>query len=138
MVTFLTIMLGVSILGMASLLWLKRYELNSGRVFLGRARPAVGEFFHQKLQWLEYVLPGLIRSGLQDLYRAFQRLVHVVAAWVALRLEHGLERALKGLRRATALPKRRGEKTSAFLREVAEHKKKLQNELPDRSTIVEE
>ncbi|MDB5225799.1 MAG: hypothetical protein JWL87_751 [Candidatus Adlerbacteria bacterium] len=138
MVTFFSAMLGISILGMASLLWLKRYELNSGRVFLGSARPAVGEFFHRKLQWLEYVLPGLIRAGLQDFYRTLRRLMHVGLAWVALRVEQGLERALRGVRHATALPKRRGEETSAFLRQVAEHKKKLQEDLPDRGTVLEE
>lgn len=123
---------------MISLLVLKRYELSSGRVLLGRARPAVGNFFHLGLSWLEYVLPGLIRVGLRRLYGAARRLVHVWVAWLVVKVEQGLEHALRRVRHTTAAAPAAGHETSAFLREVAEHKKKLQEDNPDRSTVIEE
>lgn len=122
---------------MISLLVLKRYELSSGRVLLGSARPAVGNFFHRGLSWLEYVLPGLLRVGARRLYNTVRRVLHVWAARLVVTLERWLEHALKRVRHTTAQPKRGGE-TSAFLRQVAEHKKKLQEDLPDRATVIEE
>lgn len=124
---------------MLALLLLKRYELATGRIFLASARPGIGAFFHRKLVWLEHVLPGLIRAGLHNLYRAVRRALHLGAAWAVLRLEQGLERTLRTLRRNT-MPQARmrsGEETSAFLREVAEHKKRLQDEMPGQR-ITEE
>lgn len=134
---FFTITLAVSIVGMISLLVLKRYELNSGRVILGSARPAVGDFFHRGLSWFEYVLPGLIRVGVKSLYATVRRVLHVWGARLVITLEGWLERALHRVRHTTTSPKR-GEETSAFLRQVAEHKKKLQRELPDRATVIDE
>lgn len=136
MVTFFTVTLLISIAGMVSLLALKRYELNSGRIILGRARPAVGNFFHRGLSWLEYVLPGLLRAGARRLYITMRRVLHVWAARLAVRLEQGLEYALGRVRRTTA-PPRASKQSSAFLREVVEHKKKLQD-APDRATVIEE
>lgn len=136
-VIFFTVTLVVSIVGMISLLMLKRYELNSGRVILGSARPAVGNFFHRGLSWFEYVLPGLIRVGAKRLYVVARRILHVWGARLVITLEGWLERTLSRVRHTTASPKR-GQETSAFLRQVAEHKKKLQKELPDRATVIEE
>lgn len=138
MAIFFTVLLGVSIVGMASLLLLKRYELNTGRIFLASSRPAIGAFFHRKLMWLEYVLPGLLRVGIQTLYKSARRLAHVWAAWLVVRLERVLERALHTVRQTTHVVPRTGERASAFLREVAEHKKKLQEDNPDRGTVIEE
>lgn len=122
---------------MISLLVLKRYELNSGRVLLGSARPAVGNFFHRWLSWFEYVLPGLVRVGIRRLYIAARRAAHVWAAWLVVKVELWLERALSHVRRTTTPPRASGQ-SSAFLRQVVEHKKKLQDDLPDRSTVIEE
>ncbi|HEV7449142.1 MAG TPA: hypothetical protein VGP13_01230, partial [Candidatus Paceibacterota bacterium] len=81
----------------------------------------------------------LIRVGSRSLYEASLRLVHVGAAWVVIRLEQGLERALHTVRHTTTQAPRNGEETSAFLREVAEHKKKLQDENPDnKGAVLEE
>lgn len=134
MVTFFTVTLVVSIAGMMSLLVLKRYELSSGRVLLGRARPAVGNFFHRGLSWFEYVLPGLVRVGVKRLYSTMRRVVHVWAARLAVTAEQWLERTLQRVRHTTAQPQS-GHQSSAFLREVAEHKKKL---MQDRAEDAEE
>lgn len=122
---------------MILLLTLKRYELSSGRVILGRARPAVGNFFHRGLSWFEFVLPGLIRVGVRRLYLTLRRVLHVWAARLMVKLEGWLEQALGRVQRTTT-PPRQGKQSSAFLREVVEHKKKLQDDLPDRGTVVED
>lgn len=122
---------------MISLLVLKRYELSSGRVLLGSARPAVGNFFYRGLSWLEYVLPGLVRVGVRALYATARRVWHAWAARLIVTVEQWLERALSRVRRSTAGP-RPGHQSSAFLRQVAEHKKKLQDDNPDRGTVIEE
>lgn len=137
MVLFFTVTLAVSIVGMTTLLALKRYELNSGRVILGRARPAVGNFFHQGLSWFEYVLPGLMRVGARRFYITMRRVGQVWAARIVVRLEHWLEQALGHVRRTTAAP-RAGRQSSAFLREVVEHKKKLQDDMPEKLPVIEE
>jgi hypothetical protein len=122
---------------MVSLLALKRYELNSGRVLLGSARPAVGNFFHRGLSWFEYVLPGLVRVGARTLYATARRVLHAWAARIVVKAEQVLEQALRRVRRTTVVPGQ-GRETSAFLRQVAEHKKKLQDDNPDRGTVLEE
>jgi hypothetical protein len=136
MVLFFTATLGISIVGMISLLLLKRYELNTGRIFMASSRPAIGGFFHRKLMWFEYVLPGLLRVIARRLYRALRRIIHVWAAWIVVKVEYFLEHALHRVRHTT-VPQKRGQ-TSAFLRQVVEHKKKLQEDLPERGTVIEE
>jgi hypothetical protein len=138
-VILFTALLFVSIVGMMSLLLIKRYELNSGRIFLASSRPAIGDFFYRKMMWIEYVLPGLIRVGLRRLGILLLRLWHVWLAYVVVKLERGLEQALSHVRHTTTPRKHMGQGTSAFLRQVAEHKKKLQDENPDtKGTVLEE
>jgi hypothetical protein len=123
---------------MISLLVLKRYELNSGRVLLGSARPAVGNFFHLGLSWLEYVLPGLLRVGMRTMYNTARRVWHVWASRLAAQAERGLERALRRVRRSAAGPRPGGYQSSAFLRQVTEHKKRLQDDQPGQGLVIEE
>lgn len=118
------------------LLAMKRYELNTGRIFMAAARPAIGGFFHRKLVWIEYVLPGLVRVGLKRTYIFVRRVLRVWTIRIAIKLETALEQALSRVRHTT-LPARRGQ-SSAFLREVAEHKKRLQKELPEERIVVED
>ncbi len=131
-----TVALVVSIVGMLMLLMMKRYELNTGRIFMAASRPAIGGFFHHKLVWIEYVLPGLIRVGIKRTYVFVRRVLRVWTIRIAIKLETALEKALSRVRHTT-LPARRGQ-SSAFLREVAEHKKKLQKELPEERIVVED
>lgn len=121
---------------MISLIALKRYELSSGRVLLGSARPAVGNFFHRGLSWVEYVLPGLVRVGIRSFYTASRNVARAWLSHLASRAERGLERALSRVRRSAAAP-RKGQ-SSAFLRQVAEHKKSLQESASGRTTRAEE
>lgn len=134
---FFTVTLGVSIAGMITLLLLRRYELNTGHVFLAGSRPAIGAFFHRKLTWFEYVLPGLIRVGIKRSYQIVRGVLRVWAVRAALFIEQKLEQALRRVRHTTARVPRRGAKSSAFLKQVAEHKKKVQEELPENIVIEE-
>lgn len=128
MVLFLTVVLILSCAGMAGILLLKRYELRSGRVLMSAARPQLGSFFSRGLFWVERVLPSLAQYEARRLWRALRALLRAAAARALLWTEHGLERGLRALRSASAHAPARGGDASPFLREVVEHKKKLQEE----------
>ncbi len=131
MATFFTITLLVSCAGMALLLWLKRYELRTGRVFFAQVRPAVGAFFGGALGWIEHVLPVLVAQQARRAYVWGRAQLRATVAWVIIFAEGLLERTLHVLRRKTNVA-HHGE-ASPFLREVAEHKKKLLEEREDQS-----
>lgn len=133
MVLVLTATLAVSIVGMLTLLMMKRYELNTGRIFLAGQRPAIGSFFHRKLVWIEYVLPGLIRVGVRRTYLFVRSVLRIWAIKILSRLERKLEQVLAQVRSTT--PPKRGTQSSAFLREVVEHKKEVRENLPDKIVI---
>ncbi|MEI6863821.1 MAG: hypothetical protein WCK46_00400 [Candidatus Adlerbacteria bacterium] len=137
MVLFFTTTLFVSIVGLLSLLAVKRWELKTGNVlFLARVRPTVGTMAHVFLLWVERVLPALAAHH-------GQRTVAVVRAWThrtiargVLAAERGLEHTLDTIRGATDHPKSSKE-ASAFLREVAEHKRRLLRRKPREKKIKE-
>lgn len=123
MVLFFITLLAVSVVGLAGLIGLKRWELTTGRVFLGGLRPAAGELLSRGLHFVEAKAPALVRRGARELLQQGSVLAHRTVAWVVLVAERLLERVLHLLRGAT----RPGDasQASAFLREVAEHKKSL-------------
>lgn len=132
-----SVTLGTSIVGMMLLLVLKRVEQRTGRVLLGRARPAVGRFFHACLVWFEHILPAMAR-------RALARALHTLRLWVRdvvargmVFFERTLELMLYAVREKTQAPKGSGQ-VSAFLREVADHKKKLLKRSRSERVILEE
>jgi hypothetical protein len=124
MVLFFTSTLLIAAAGMISLLWLKRYELRTGRVFFAQVRPALGEFFGRGLLWIEGALPAAAGRALRRGWNLLRHLFHAAAALVVIVAEHALERLLQSLRYKTSAPGKSGE-ASPFLREVAEHKKKI-------------
>jgi hypothetical protein len=119
---FFTITLLLSCAGMIMLLALKRYELRTNRMLFAQVRPALGGFFSGALVWVERVLPALAAKQARRAYARARAAVRAAVAHGAIIADHLLERALHALRRGTLSP--RGE-ASPFLREVAEHKKKL-------------
>lgn len=133
MALFFTATLAVSIVGMVALLMAKRYELTTGRIFLAHKRPAIGEFFYRKMQWVEYALPGLVRVGARRTYLFGKSVLRVWAIKLLTRVEGLLDRALAKVKSPVA--PRRGEQSSAFLREVVEHKKEVRDNLPDKIVI---
>src|SRR5581483_11672335 len=121
MVVFLTVLLGVSAAGMLAILWLKRYELRTGRIFLAGLRPALGEFSARTLWWFGRTAPGAAAAVARDLWSRARAAIHASIARGIVAAERGLELALSALRRSTSAPRMDGE-ASPFLREVAEHK----------------
>lgn len=132
MVVFFTSTLVLSMVGLISLVALKRSEMAGGRVLGGSARPAVGHFFHQCVVFVEQVLPAAVRALALRLYARARAAAHAAAAWAVLVVERVLESVLHGIRRKTSVPHVKATKSSDFLREVAEHKKKLL-EVEDRA-----
>ena len=124
MVLFFSTTLLVAIAGLVSLLVIKRWELETGRVLLGGARPWMGAVSHKGLVWVERVLPSLFVSYAHRSARRATVLAQRSAARSILLAEHGLEHTLKSIRRATEHP-RSNKEASMFLREVAEHKRQL-------------
>ncbi len=124
MVIFFTVLLGFSFVGLVSLLAVKRWELRTGNMLLAGARPHVSEVSHRVLVWIERVLPHLVSSLVRRGVSEGRVLVHRSAAYSLLWAEHTLERVLANLRGVTERP-RSNKEASAFLREIAEHKRQL-------------
>ncbi len=124
MALFFTATLGISILGMVALLGFKRYELLSGNVILASVRPALSTYSKHTLWWIEKVLPALVRVYSRRTVRYVKATLQQGIAHGILWVEHTLERVLHTVREQTEAPRAPGE-ASAFLREVAEHKRKL-------------
>lgn len=124
MVFFFTTTLLISIAGLSLLIGLKHWELQTGAVVGGRIRGPLGSFFHTALLWVERILPTLVRVFFRRALRATIAFVHQASAWAVLWIEWGLEYVLAVLRKATSARHGMGE-ASVFLREVAEHKRKL-------------
>ena len=124
MEVFFTTTLGVSIIGMVSLLAVKRYELNSGRVVLNAVRPHLNTVFHRTLVFVERILPVLVRVYAERMVLLGVRAVQQLIARTILIAEHWLQKALDTLRMTTHVP-HPSIPASAFLREVAEHKKTI-------------
>lgn len=122
---------------MVGLLVLKQWELSTGRVIGGRARPALGAWMHQTLVWFEYTLPMLVKQWLYRTKVYTRTLVHRLAALAVVLIERGLERVLKRLRHNTSVP-RNDAQASAFLREVSAHKKQLLKSTRKKQPTYEE
>ncbi len=125
MVIFLVVLLGISIVGLVALLSIKRWELTTGKMLLSQSRPHVGAFLGSAAVAVERHLPALVRRAVHYWYRRIFAFVLRLVALLVLYAERLLERTLHLLRHSTSAP--RGEQPSEFLREVAEHKKALQN-----------
>lgn len=123
MVTFLTTVLCVAIVGLVSLLAVKRWELQSGRLLLSGIRPKAGYALGQGLHFVERGLPTFVRNLAVRGYATSRVLFHRLVAWSVLHAERALEKTLQVLRHTTTV-RAEGE-ASPFLREVAEHKKSL-------------
>ena len=101
MALFLTVLLCLSAAGLVVLISVKRWELTTGRVLISKLRPAAARVLGEGLHFVERRAPAALKD-----------------------LERLLERVLNTLRHTTHV--RGGGEASAFLREVAEHKKSLQ------------
>ena len=114
----------VSIVGLVSLIYVKYWELTTGKVVAVSVRPRVDRASKHTLVLFEQILPTLLRIYSRRIWLRLLAFVHRISAWIVLKTEQVLERTLHGLRRSTDVKRVPGE-ASVFLRQVAEHKKKL-------------
>lgn len=129
MVLFLTTLLLISCVGMAAIVAVKERELRTGQVFFAGARPRLRRMFARALS-IERSLPRLAREVSVHAGAAARAGLRALVARGAVLVESLLERLLHVLRYKTSAPAAEGE-ASPFLREVAEYKKKLQEERPE-------
>ncbi len=137
MALFFSISLGVSATGLVLLLVLKRHELRTGRMFLARMRPQRGGVAHSGVMFVEHVLPSLVVSSIKQFFVATRLAARAALARGILLFEHVLQRMLLFVRDMTQ-PPQGGGPASAFLREVAEHKRKLLEQKLDKRAIFDE
>lgn len=135
MVTFFTITLAISIAGIAALMTLKQIELSTGMVILGRIRPQVNRFFHACLIVVERVLPALARESIARLLGNLRAALQKQLARGILWFEALLRGTLRTIREKTHPQHHRGE-ASAFLKEVGEYKKQLEEEAPAEDRML--
>ncbi|MSR70750.1 hypothetical protein EXS62_01800 [Candidatus Kaiserbacteria bacterium] len=136
MVIFFTLVLLVSAMGLVGIIAVRRWEISTGRVLFADTRPVAGKLLGEALHFVERRAPTLLRSGFSRLVGFVRKGIHVGAAWVVLLTERLLEHTLHTLRHTTA---KKGEgEASPFLREVAEHKKSLQEKSDKQGAIYEE
>jgi len=125
MVFFLTIVLVLSCAGMAGLLYAKHWELSTGRMLFEKKRPQIEIFFHRISRAFETYLPALIKEYSRRALRWLRGSARTGLAHALLAVEEWLERTLHALRHRVVPPQDATGQASAFLREVAEHKKRL-------------
>lgn len=138
MTVLLIALLCVSIVGIAAILFIKQWETSHRKLVLSRVRSKAGEALGAGLNFVEKRAPTIVRTKTSRGYAAALVLLHRGVAWTVLFAEHLLEKTLHTLRHTTAA---RGDgKVSEFLREVAEHKKLLQDSSSDKkpNAIYEE
>jgi hypothetical protein len=120
---------------------IKQWERTSGSMLGRRLRARSHRFFSTMLLWIEHIIPTVVRLYSRWAWRATLCLLYRSAALLVLRVEKGLERTLHALRHSTDVKRGMGE-ASAFLREVAEHKKKLlradRAQIPARVRVTRE
>ncbi len=140
MVTFLTVTLTISILGLVSLISIKRWELATGHVLMAEVRPAIGAFLSLCLHWVERIAPSLVREWGHRGWVLLRAVTHRLVALGVLWTERFLERTLRSLRHTTALPRSKdaAQDASPFLVEVAKHKRFLMRQAPKDRAIHEE
>ena len=128
MVIFLTSVLILSSAAMVALLWAKHWELSTGRVLFGGVRPSIGEVSHKALVMIEQHAPAFIRSRAAALIGWLRTGARVAVARLWAATEQVLERVLHSLRNAMSHTHHEANargSASTFLREVAEHKRRL-------------
>ncbi|HEX2614040.1 MAG TPA: hypothetical protein VHL10_00990 [Nitrososphaera sp.] len=132
MVSFFTMTLVISILGLGTLFVLKQIEVSTGSVLFRAVRPQINRFFKTCLVIVERVIPGLAKEGGVHVFKRTRAATQVALAHAALRLETFLRDTLHTLRVKLNPEQRRGE-ASPFLKEVGEYKKQLESEAKEEA-----
>jgi len=136
MVVFLITLLCVSLAGLSGVLYVKHWEDTRGKFVMSRVRPKAGEVLGAGLNFVERRAPALARAAALRGYAAARALAQRGTAWALLQVERLLEKTLHTLRHTTQM---RGDgEASAFLREVAEHKKSLIEKSGEKKNAIYE
>ncbi|HYF13230.1 MAG TPA: hypothetical protein VD928_02960 [Candidatus Paceibacterota bacterium] len=137
MVLFLIITLAVSLVGIILILSVKRYEMRTGKMFFRRSRPALAKPFRTSSLIIEHLLPLIARRSIERGAIALRITLGRFLAKVTLMIESILRRMLAAIHRFVE-PRESGGPASAFLQEVAAHKRKLLRRAPEKRAIFEE
>ncbi|MDE2212924.1 MAG: hypothetical protein KGJ34_00065 [Patescibacteria group bacterium] len=124
MVIFLTAVLLCSSLGMVLLLAIKHWEVSKDRMLFRSTRAQVNESFAIYLNFFASRLPSLAQEKGRTHIEAVEVWCKGMLARVLLKAEGVLERMLRTLKQTTAPHSAQGQ-VSAFLQEIAEHKRTL-------------
>jgi len=130
MLLFFTLVLILSSLAMIALLYAKHWELTTGHVLFSGVRPKISAYARAALFAVERELPSLFSRVWNASLRWLRTRALGMAARALIAIEHALEQALESLKHGFAPAKgvpasRATGQASMFLREVAEHKRKL-------------
>jgi hypothetical protein len=126
MLLFLTLILVLSSLAMAALLYVKHWELTTGRLMFAPIRPYVSRIAARVLAVFEHHVPNASARAVRYSVRWTRTRFRDALARMLLTVEHSLEVMLDNLKHGLTSPRGMGgQASSAFLREVAEHKRKL-------------
>ena|SRR3989344_6190705 len=126
MLIFLTLVLICSSLAMTLLLYIKHWELRSSKLLFARIRPPIAAASTRLVRTVEHHVPAVVERVLRYVLFWIRVRVRDVVARVLLTVEHSLEAMLDGLKHSLTPPREAGgQASSVFLREVAEHKRKL-------------
>lgn len=126
MLFFLTSILIFSSLAMMLLLYVKHLEMRSGRLLFAKIRPHVSAASVRLTATVEQHIPVVLERALRYALHWIRVRVRDIVARILLTVEHSLEAMLDGIKHSLTPPHgASGQASSAFLREVAEHKRKL-------------
>ena len=136
MVAFFIALFCVSIAGLTAILCSKHWETTHGKLVMSGVRAKAGGMLGVGLNFVERRVPAILRDAARSGYAIARLLLHRGVAWLVLQVERVLEKTLHTLRHTT---QQRGDgEASAFLREVAEHKKQLQNGASKKKNAIYE
>ncbi len=125
MALFLTAVLVLSSLAMAGLLYAKEWEMRTGNVLFANSRPRASEVLHRGSRLIEESLPSLVARLVNGLSLWLRTGARATLARSLMSLELALEKTLHALKHKTVPPPSADGQASAFLREVADYKRKL-------------
>jgi hypothetical protein len=125
MLLFLTVVLICSSIAMMLLLYAKHWELTRNRLILASVRPLLSSASSHAIQTVEQRVPLAVRQLGMRIVIWIRLRARDIAARMLIAVEHALEAALVRLKHAFSPAISSEGASSAFLREVAEHKRKL-------------
>lgn len=137
MASFLTITLLASAFLLALMLGLKRFEMRRGRVLFSGLRPRTGGLMHRGVVFVESALPALAVGLAHGAGHGLRSLARRAMAQTILLFEQFLHRLLALMHDMTR-PPQAGGPASAFLQEVAQHKRALQKRAVSKRMILDD